>query len=292
MSKRKGGRPYHACHLIVSADRRDEFFCGRYCRAVGGCDSIEETQIERNKEMKSTKTTVKKNLKKAVKKAVKKDENVRTEIVFILDRSGSMSGREQDVIGGFNRMIDDQQKKRGECHVSTVLFNDVSAVLHNRVPISKVRLLTDTEYFVGGGTAYYDALGRGIRHHIYVQRNLPEDKRAEKVLFVVMTDGQENASREYSARVLKKLISEEQKKWGWEFVFIGAGIDAIQSAKDIGIKVEHAINTVADKDGIAVSYCCMCEAITNLREGRGLAENADGSSFREKVDADFKRRNK
>lgn len=242
--------------------------------------------------MKSTKTTVKKNLKKTLKKALKKDENVRTEIVFILDRSGSMSGREQDVIGGFNRMIDDQQKKRGECHVSTVLFNDVSAVLHNRVPISKVRSLTDTEYFVGGGTAYYDALGRGIRHHIYVQRNLPEDKRAEKVLFVVMTDGQENASREYSVRVLKKLISEEQKKWGWEFVFIGAGIDAIQSAKDIGIKVEHAINTVADKEGIAISYCCMCEAITNLREGRGLAENADGSSFRDQIDADFKRRNK
>lgn len=100
--------------------------------------------------MKSTKTTVKATVKKTLKKAVKKDENVRTEIVFILDRSGSMSGREQDVIGGFNRMIDDQQKKRGECHVSTVLFNDVSAVLHNRVPISKVRSLTDTEYFVGG----------------------------------------------------------------------------------------------------------------------------------------------
>lgn len=245
---------------------------------------------------KSTKTVVKIVVEKAPKITPKKEadkgENARTEIVFILDRSGSMSGREQDVIGGFNRMIAKQQKKPGECHVSTVLFNGNSKVLHNRVPISSVRPLTEDEYFVGGNTAYFDALGRGIQHHISVQRHLSEDKRAEKVLFVVMTDGEENSSREFDARNLKRLIEEEQEKWDWEFVFIGAGIDAIQAAKDIGIKAENAINTVADKKGIVMCCECICEAVTNLREGRRLADNADGSSFRDKVDADFKRRKK
>ncbi|MGN0845464.1 MAG: hypothetical protein ACI4QT_09635 [Kiritimatiellia bacterium] len=155
-----------------------------------------------------------------------------------------------------------------------------------------MRPLTEAEYFVRGCTAYFDALGRGILYHISVQRHLSEDKRAEKVLFVVMTDGEENSSREFDAPHLKRLIEEEQKKWGWEFVFIGAGIDAIQAAKDIGIKVENAINSVADKEGIVMCCECMCEAVTNLREGRRLADNADGSSFRDKVDADFKRRKK
>lgn len=247
------------------------------------------------KKAMNKKSVVKKSPNKGMKKPVAKKVkaqgvNARTEIVFVLDRSGSMSGREQDVIGGFNRMIADQQKKPGECHVSTVLFDDVSEVLHNRISVSEISPLTEREYNVRGSTAYYDALGRGILHHIRVQRHLPEGRRAEKVLFVVMTDGCENASREFNARNLKRLIQEEQEKWGWEFVFIGAGIDAIQAATDIGIKADCAINTVADQDGIAMSYACACEAITNLRERRAMSRNADGTSFREKIDADFKRR--
>lgn len=223
-------------------------------------------------------------------KAQTDQDNARTEIVFIIDRSGSMGGREKDVIGGFNRMIAEQQQKKGECHVSTVLFDTVSEVLHNRVPVAEVRPMTESEYNVRGCTAYYDALGRGILHHIRVQRYLAPERRAEKVLFVVMTDGFENASREFNAQSLKRLIRTEQEKWGWEFVFIGAGIDAIQAAADIGINADCAINTVADKDGIAMSYMCASEAITNLRERRSMYRNADGTSFRERIDADFKRR--
>ena len=226
---------------------------------------------------------------KASKKA-KVQENARTEIVFVLDRSGSMGGRERDVIGGFNRMIADQQQKPGACFVSTVLFDDEAEVLHNRVPVGEVRPLTEAEYTVRGSTAYYDALGRGIVHHIRVQRYLPEARRAEKVLFVVMTDGGENASREFTAQKLKSLIQWEQDRWGWEFVFIGAGIDAIRAAADIGIKASCAINTVADQTGISMSYSCACAAITNLRERRMMHRNADGTSFRDRIDADYKSR--
>ena len=230
--------------------------------------------------------------KAAPKKAKTPSGNARTEIVFILDRSGSMGGREEDVIGGFNRMIADQQQKEGECFVSTVLFDDVSEVLMNRVPVKDVRPLTDKDYNVRGCTAYFDALGRAIRHHIYIQRCLPEEKRSEKVLFVVMTDGLENASREYTGENLRRLVKEEQDKWGWEFMFIGAGIDAIEAAKDIGIKAEFAINAINDAGGQKLSYACACSAISNLRERRALDRNADGSSFREEIDRDFKSRSK
>ena len=242
------------------------------------------------------KVTAKKVVKKpaakkvAAKKAVKNPETASTEIVFILDRSGSMGGRETDVIGGFNRMITDQQAKKGECFVSTVLFDDKSEVLHDRVPVGEVRPLTEREYNVRGCTAYYDALGRAIRHHIYVQRCLPEEKRAEKVLFVVMTDGEENASREYRGDQLKRLVAEEQEEWGWEFVFIGAGIDALQAAQEIGIKADNAISTLCDAGGIKMSYICACDAITNLRERRAMRQNADGTSFRQKIDLDYARR--
>lgn len=220
-------------------------------------------------------------------KTVTPSDNARTEVVFVLDRSGSMSGREQDVIGGFNRMIAEQRQKKGECLVSTVLFDDVSEVLHDRLPVGEIRPLTEAEYNVRGMTAYYDALGRGIIHHIRIQRGLPENRRAEKVLFVVMTDGCENASCEFSAQNLRRLIQEEQDKWGWEFVFIGAGIDAIKAAADIGISADRAIRTVSDRAGIAASWECASQAIANLRERRRMERNADGSSYRDEIDADF-----
>jgi len=247
--------------------------------------------MKNNKDKQAVAKQAKKNVNKEA--AEKKTAgNARTEIVFVLDRSGSMGGREADVIGGFNRMISEQRKKTGVCNVSAVLFDDCSEVLLNRVPVRDVRPLTENEYNVRGCTAYYDALGRAIRHHIRVQRYLPAENRAEKVLFVVMTDGMENASREFSGADLRRLVAEEQEKWGWEFVFIGAGIDAIRAAQDIGIKAENAIDTIADSEGIKLSYMCACEAISNLRERRMMKQNADGSSFRDRIDLDFRKRKK
>ena len=212
----------------------------------------------------------------------------RTEIVFIVDRSGSMGGCEADVIGGFNRMLADQRQKAGECTVSTVLFDHAAEILHDRVPIAEVRPMTEEAYVVRGSTAYYDALGRAILHHVHVQRKLPAERRAERVLFVVMTDGAENASREFNAAQLKRLITHEQERWGWEFVFIGAGIDAIQAAAGIGIRADRAINTVADGAGAAMSWDCVNAAVTNLRARRDMARNADGSAYRDRIDLDYR----
>lgn len=225
--------------------------------------------------------------KKTTKKTKKTEAPPRTEIVFVLDRSGSMGGRERDVIGGFNKFLADQRQARGECYVSTVLFDDVSEVLHNRVPIARMEPLTEGQYTVRGCTAYYDALGGAIRHHVLVQRYLPENLRAGKVVFVVMTDGCENSSREFDARRLRDIVRKEQEKWGWEFVFLGAGIDAIQAASDIGIAADRAVNFVADGAGIATSFEGVSQAVGNLRARRRLEDNADGTSWRERMDRDF-----
>ena len=219
-------------------------------------------------------------------------DNARTEVVFVLDRSGSMGGRESDVIGNFNKVIADQKLKPGECTVSVVLFDDTAEVLLDRVPLADVRDLTERDYDVRGCTAYYDALGRAIHHHIRVQRHLPEERRAEKVMFIVMTDGEENASREYSGEALRHLLEEEQKKWGWEFLFFGAGIDAIEAARHIGIRAEHAVSMMGDSKGYGVSYDCVCSAISNIRERRAMSLNADGTSYRAHVDRDYAVRSK
>lgn len=219
-------------------------------------------------------------------------DNARTEVVFVLDRSGSMGGREADVIGNFNKVIADQKRRPGECTVSVVLFDDTAEVLLNRVPLADVRDLTERDYDVRGCTAYYDALGRAIRHHVRVQRHLPKERRAEKVLFVVMTDGLENASREYSGAALRRLLAEEQRKWGWEFLFFGADIDAIEAAQHIGIKAENAISMLGDSQGYGVSYACVGSAIANVRERRAMSQNADGTSYRATVDHDYAVRSK
>lgn len=210
-----------------------------------------------------------------------------TEIVFILDRSGSMSGLESDTIGGFNSMLAKQQKQEGEAYISTVLFDNEMQVLHDRVSIRKVKPLTDEDYYVGGCTALLDAVGRSVKHIAHVHKYAREEDRPAKTMVVIITDGFENASREYSYRDVKKLITHEQEKYGWEFIFMGANIDAVAEADRFGIREERAVRYENDCEGVALNFdaveCCM-ESV------RACAPIPKGWSA--KISANYKRKNK
>ena len=188
-----------------------------------------------------------------------------TEIVFILDRSGSMSGLEADTIGGFNSMIAKQKKEEGEAYVSTVLFDDRCEVLHDRIPMDRVPVMTEEEYYVRGCTALLDAVGGAIRHIANVHKYAREEDRPEKTLFVITTDGMENASRQYSYEKVQAMIKKEQEKYGWEFIFIGANIDAVQEAARFGIRKERAVNYVHDEVGTQVLYSSVSKAVCAMR---------------------------
>ena len=196
---------------------------------------------------------------------MKNAENNITELVFILDRSGSMAGLESDTIGGFNAMIEKQKKQDGVCWVSTVLFSNESRVIHDRVKLETVRPMTEDDYTVGGCTALIDAIGDAIRHignvHKYAR---PEDVPAHTV-FVITTDGMENASRKYSAQEVRQKIERMKEEKGWEFLFIGANIDAVQTAGRFGINADRAVNYKADKRGTHVLYECVSTAVGNIR---------------------------
>lgn len=195
-------------------------------------------------------------------------ENNVTELVFILDRSGSMSGFEADTIGGFNATIEKQKKQDGKVYVSTVLFDNESEVIHDRVDISEIRAMTENEYRVGGCTALLDAIGGAIHHigniHKYAR---PEDV-PEHTVFVITTDGMENASHRYSSAEIKAKIKRQTEKYGWEFIFLAANIDAVETAESIGIRRERAANYRQTKEGVGRSYYAMCEAITSVRMNR------------------------
>lgn len=192
-------------------------------------------------------------------------ENNVTELVFILDRSGSMSGFEADTIGGFNATIEKQKKQDGKVYVSTVLFDNESEVIHDRVDISEIRAMTENEYRVGGCTALLDAIGGAIHHigniHKYAR---PEDV-PEHTVFVITTDGMENASHRYSSAEIKAKIKRQTEKYGWEFIFLAANIDAVETAESIGIRRERAANYRQTKEGVGRSYYAMSEAITTVR---------------------------
>lgn len=189
----------------------------------------------------------------------------RTELVFILDRSGSMSGLEADTIGGFNSMLAKQKQEAGEAVVTTVLFDDRYELLHDRIDIRSVAPITDRQYFVRGSTALLDAIGRTIHKIVNVQRHTAPEYRADKVLFVITTDGYENASREYGPEQIKALVEREQKEFGWEFLFLGANIDAIAAAKQFGIGADRAVNFHADSEGTRLNYEVVSEAVSCLR---------------------------
>ena len=208
-----------------------------------------------------------------------------TELVLILDKSGSMAGFEADTVGGFNATIEKQKEDGGRVYVSTILFNNKSEVIHDRVDIEKIRPLTRKDYRVGGSTALLDAIGGAIRHigniHKYAR---PEDV-PEHTIFVITTDGMENASHRFSAREIKAKIKRQTEKYGWEFIFMAANIDAAENAEHIGIPRERAANYRQTREGISRSYYAMCEVITSVR--MNCSENMDLQSYLKKEDGKF-----
>lgn len=201
------------------------------------------------------------------------------ELVFILDRSGSMSGLEKDTIGGFNSMLEKQKAADGECRITTVLFDNNYTLLHDRIDIRAVSPMTDEEYFVGGSTALLDAVGRTINKLVNVQKSTAEDFRAEKVMFVIITDGEENSSREYSADKVREMIEREKTEYDWEFIFLGANIDAVQTASRFGISADRAVDYVPDGEGTRLNYEAMAETIACFRES-GVVPQAPMEAIR------------
>lgn len=223
---------------------------------------------------------------KAPAKTDQKNKNNKpkdVELVFILDRSGSMGGLESDTIGGYNSMLSKQKKeKTGKVSVTTVLFDDQYELLYNQAPIEKVSPMTEEEYYVRGSTALLDAIGKTV---MQVKANQDKKEIKDKVLFVIITDGMENASREYRADQIKKLIEERKEKNNWEFLFLGANIDAIGAAKDIGIDSSRAVRFKSDKKGTAKNYEVLNEAIKEIRGGYQLND-----SWKNEIEEDVKNR--
>lgn len=209
----------------------------------------------------------------------------RTELVFILDRSGSMAGLESDTIGGYNAMLKKQQAQAGEVRVTTVLFDDRIELLHDRLELAAVAPLTDKEYYARGCTALLDAIGSTIGKIANVQRSVSEEYRADKVLFVITTDGYENASREFDADQVKRMVKERQEKDGWEFIFLGANIDAVSTAGRFGICADHAVNYCPDAAGTALNFDVVSETVSHVRTGARVNRN-----WKKRIEADYKKR--
>ena len=209
-----------------------------------------------------------------------------TELVFILDRSGSMAGLEKDTIGGFNSMLEKQRKEPGDAVVSTVLFDNQAEVIHDRVALADVPDLTDREYYVRGCTALLDEVGGAIHHIGNVHKYARREDVPEKTLFIITTDGMENASRRYTYDKVRRMIEHEKEKYGWEFLFLGANIDAAAEAKRFGIDESMAANYHCDEEGTALNYEVISEAITSVR-ACAAPLSAD---WKQKIDADYRRR--
>lgn len=214
-----------------------------------------------------------------------------TEIVFILDRSGSMSGLERDTIGGYNSLIQKQKKEEGEAIISTVLFDDKVEVLHDRVNLEKIKPMTEGEYYVRGCTALLDAVGGAIHHIGNVHKYARQEDVPEKTLFIITTDGMENASRRYSYEKVKHMIERQKVKFGWEFLFLGANIDAIEVAGRFGIQPERAVNYNCDSEGTAVNYKALSKAVSRVRHCSVTEMDvALGCDWKEEIEADYKKR--
>ena len=208
-----------------------------------------------------------------------------TELVFILDRSGSMSGLESDTIGGDNALLEKQKKEVGEAVITTVLFDDKYELLHDRINIRGIVPITDREYYVRGSTALLDAVGKTINKIGNAQKHTAEDERAEHVMFVITTDGMENASCEFSYAKVRKMIEHQKRKYGWEFIFLGANIDAIATAERFGISEDRATNYNADSEGTSLNYAVISETVSCLRASRPIAED-----WKDRIEEDVKKR--
>jgi len=208
-----------------------------------------------------------------------------TELVFILDKSGSMGGLEKDTIGGYNSMLEKQQAVEGEAVITTVLFDNDYELLHDRIDIKAVKPITEKEYYVGGSTALIDAIGKTIHKLGNVQKNTADGYRAEKVLFIIITDGEENASHKYSAQKVKSMIEQQKNRYGWEFIFLGANIDAVETAERFGIAPDRAQSYHSDSVGTELNYQVVSKAVATFRETAAMPEQ-----WSEQIAADFKKR--
>jgi uncharacterized protein YegL len=208
-----------------------------------------------------------------------------TELVFILDKSGSMGGLEDDTIGGYNSMLQKQQTVEGDCHITTALFDNDCELLHDRIDIKAVSPITEKEYFIGGSTALLDAIGKTIHKIGNAQKYTADEYRAEKVMFVIITDGQENASREYSPHRVKHMVERQKSRYGWEFIFLGANIDAVETAGRYGIDANRAQNYHADGDGVELNFRVMGEAVACFRECAAMPED-----WNEELERDYRQR--
>ena len=208
-----------------------------------------------------------------------------TEIVFILDKSGSMSGLEKDTVGGFNSMLKKQRGEEGTAYVSTVLFDNESQVLHDRISIDRIEEMTERDYVPGGCTALLDAIGGAIHHIGNIHKYARKEDVPENTIFIITTDGMENASRRYSADKVKKMIERQKSKYGWEFLFLGANIDAISTAKNIGISADRAVDYCCDEIGMATNFCAVTSAISDVRCSKPLS-----ASWKASIESDYAKR--
>ena len=209
-----------------------------------------------------------------------------SELVFILDRSGSMSGLEKDTIGGFNSLIQKQRKEKGKCYVSCVLFDDVQEVIYDRVPLNEVKKMTQKQYYARGCTALLDAMGGAIHHIGNVHKYSKEE--IGKTLFIIITDGLENSSKRYTYATIKQMVERQKEKYGWEFIFIGANMDVIQEANKFGI--DQAVRYACDEEGTALNYSVLSENIIKMRKTVGNAKESLPDEWAHKIKDDYRKR--
>ncbi|WP_282019840.1 vWA domain-containing protein [Planomicrobium okeanokoites] len=214
-------------------------------------------------------------------------KNEMTELVFILDKSGSMAGLEKDTIGGFNALVEKQRQLQGDVRVTTVLFNQSYELLHDRISLKGISPLTEDDYEVGGTTALLDAIGSTVQKIANAQKRTMEEERADKVMFVITTDGMENASCEYNYKKINEMIASQKQKFNWEFIFLGANIDAVATARQFGVEEEFAVEYHADPEGTQLNYQVLSEAVSSFRTGKSIDRN-----WKKDIEKDYKSRAK